>query len=389
MKSTRIYRALRFSAVFTVAGSLLWALPFVRSEPADSQPETAKTASTPQPGAATPENVLGVRNGDCKKCHPAEVAAWMRTTHFRSADTRLLLSEGNTAKYAAALGVEAKDLMGNSVCGDCHGTKSASHDGLVSVVSGVSCESCHGASGGDNGWLNRHQSYHESVPTPRSRETIEHKAARLADCDKAGMVRSPHIYQMSHRCFSCHLISNETLVANGHKLASAFDFVSWSEGEVRHNFFMDRTRNADAPSLWMSTPGAAAANRKRVKFVMGYLVQLEVVLRRRAVATNPIVMPQLGGLAGAVSGKLLQINAVAGTDETREVGALVTALLGQLFVPTPADKTTYSEQAEKVGHLARQFEAKHDGSQLAGLDALIKMTPPHFSLQYKQKYQSK
>ncbi|MDA1015372.1 MAG: cytochrome c family protein [Planctomycetota bacterium] len=386
MTTARKYRFPLVLAFVSVAGIVLCAMPLVWSDSQETEQATPQPAIPEVSLVENPRNVLGVRGGDCKKCHPAEVAAWMRSSHFRSADTRLLLFKDNTAKYAAALDVKAEDLMGNSICADCHGTKSAGQDGLVNVVSGVSCESCHGAGGGDHGWLNRHQSYHESMPIPRSQETAAHRATRLEKCDQAGMVRSTNIYRMARQCFECHLIGNETLVANGHKLASTFDFVAWSEGEVRHNFFMDRTRNADAPSLWSSTTGSNAANRRRVKFVIGSLVQLEVALRRRAVSKNPAVMPQLGGLAAAVSGKLAQINAVAGTDETREVGALVTGMLGLLFVPQPTDEKTYTDAAEKVAKAARQFEAKHDGSKLAGLDALIQVTPPFYSQQYREKY---
>jgi len=32
---------------------------------------------------------MGVVAADCKKCHPAEVATWMKTVHFQSPDLRL------------------------------------------------------------------------------------------------------------------------------------------------------------------------------------------------------------------------------------------------------------------------------------------------------------
>ena len=45
------------------------------------------------------------------------------------------------------------------------------------------------------------------------------------------------------------------------------------------------------------------------------------------------------------------------------------------------------EAADKVAEQAQKFAKSNDGSGLAGLDALIKATPPHYSQQYKDKYQ--
>lgn len=329
--------------------------------------------------------VLGLTKADCKKCHVSEVASWMKTVHFLSPEQRLYKYEGNTKKYADALGIGREELLSTSACADCHGTV-ALEAGKKKVIAGISCERCHGPAGGEDGWLNPHQSYHESMKIPREQETAEHKAARHKRMDDAGMIRSTNIYGLAKNCYGCHLIGNEKLVVAGHKAASTFDFVSWSDGEVRHNFFMDKNTNAAAPSLWMDTENGTAENRKRVKFVVGALVQLETALRRRATATNPAIIPQYGGIAAAANGKLAQINGVAGTPETFAVAALAGPLLGTLFVPMPTDKDTYTAAADKVAAQAQAFVKAHDGSKLAGLDALIQATPPHYSQQYKDKY---
>jgi len=333
------------------------------------------------------KRTMGVVAADCKKCHPSEVATWMKTVHFQSPDLRLYKFEGNTKKYAEAMGMTNANLLADSMCADCHATK-AVRDGEVKVISGVSCEKCHGAAGGENGWLNRHQSYHANKPIPRAQETAEHRAERLKFCDEAGMIRSENIYGISKSCFSCHIVGNEKLIAAGHKAASAFDFVSWSSGEVKHNFFVDKTNNAEAPSLWMERTGGKPENRKRMKLVIGTLVQLEFALRTRAGATNPAVIPQFGGIAAAANGKLAQINAFAPTAEIQAVTALITPLLGTLFVPQQTDKVTYSQAADKVAEQTKLFSKNHDGSKFAGLDAMIKQFPPHYSQQYKQKYQT-
>lgn len=331
---------------------------------------------------------MGLSQGDCKKCHPSEVAAWMKSTHYLSAGLRLEEYADNTEKYAKALDIQPDELLTTSVCADCHGTK-AIVDNQVSIIAGVSCEKCHGASGGDDGWLNRHQSYHASRVVPRSEETPTHRQERLDACDAAGMVRSANIDGLARACYSCHLVDNEKLVAAGHKLASAFEFVSWSEGEVRHNFLLNRNENAEAPSGWLESTNSSVANRRRLKFVVGALVQLEIGLRNRATMTSPAQVPQLGGMIAAANGKLMQVNAVAPTDEVASISALITPMLGRMFAGLPDDEKVYGDAAAKVSNLIDDFQDNHDGSNLAGIDALIQALPPHFSQQFRDKFLSK
>lgn len=353
------------------------------TEPASSASSLISTTSAHR--TDRPENIMGVTAADCKKCHPSEVATWMKTVHFQSPELRLYKFDGNTRKYATAMGLTSDALLGDSLCADCHGTK-AVRDGQVKVISGVSCEKCHGAAGGEAGWLNRHQSYHAQMPIPRAQESSEHRAARLEYCDQAGMRRSSNIYGLSKACFKCHLVGNEKLIAAGHKAASAFDFVSWTSGELKHNFLVDKTTNADAPSLWMERTGGKPENRRRMKYVVGTMVQLETALRLRAQTTNPAVIPQISGVIAAANGQLTQMNAIAPAAEIQAVTALITPMFGTLFAPLPTDKETYSQAADKVGELARQFAEHHDGSRFASLDAMINRLPPHYSQQYQEKY---
>lgn len=333
-----------------------------------------------------PKRVMGISKSDCKKCHASEVAAWTKTVHYQTANERLQKFEGNTKKYADALKIPRADLLTDSACASCHGTQTSTPEKGTHVIAGVSCESCHGGAGGEDGWLNAHQSYHSSQTITRAEETEEHRTARLAKCDKAGMVRSGDIYSLAKACYGCHMVGNEALVASGHKLASSFEFVSWSTGEVRHNFFIDKTKNADAPTLLAERTGGKIDGRRRMKFVVGAMVQLEMALRLRATAKNPAVIPQLGGLAAAANGKLAQINGMAATDELQSVTTLAAPMLGTLFVPMPTDEKTYTEAAEKVAAQTKEFVKNHDGTKFKALDALIKTTPPHFSQQYKDKY---
>jgi len=355
-------------------------------EGATSAAENATQLAAP-PGSprSDPHRVMGVSKGDCKKCHPSEVAAWMKTVHYQTAERRLFKFEGNTKKYADALGIGQAELLTDSLCADCHGTKAVSQSG-VTVIAGVSCESCHGAAGGEDGWLNPHQSYHETMPIPRTQETEEHRRKRIEYCERAGKIHSHNVIGLAQKCSGCHIIDNEKLIAAGHKAASAFEFVSWSSGEVRHNFLLNKDVNEEAPSLWLENTGGSAANRRRVKFVTGALVQLEVALRRRAAASSPLVIPQYGGIAAAANGTLAQINAVAAIEETRAVAGLCTPLLATLFVPQPNDAKTYNQAADQIALQTKLFVERHDGSQLQAIDALIQARPAHYSQQFKKQY---
>ncbi|MEW4486751.1 multiheme c-type cytochrome [Thalassoglobus sp. JC818] len=349
--------------------------------------QTLPTENSEESMLAEWVRTIGVSRGDCKKCHPSEVAAWMKSTHFRSADLRLFAKDANTQKYVAALNIDHQELATTSVCASCHGTQAIRRDQVV-VLGGISCEKCHGPAGGENGWLNRHQSYDADRVIPRTLETAEHRAERLKECNKAGMIRSDNLYDLAKACYRCHLVNNEDLVAAGHRLASAFDFVSWSDGEVRHNFFMNRDVNADAPSLWLETTGNSVQNRRRLKFVVGALVQLEMGLRARAATTNPVLVPQIGGMIAAANGKVSQISGVAPTADLAEVTSAVNSLMATLFVPLPDDAQKYSLVADDISKVTKQFLKDHDGSELSGVDALLVLLQPHYSQHFIDRYRS-
>ncbi|MDA1164642.1 MAG: multiheme c-type cytochrome [Planctomycetota bacterium] len=328
--------------------------------------------------------VVGTAEANCRQCHPSEVTQWEKTTHFRS--TERLKYEGNSKKYADALGISGDSLAKDSLCADCHGTK-AQRNGEVSVISGVSCESCHGPS---KDWLKSHGEYHDGMAfksldqlrSDREKESPEHRATRLESVAKAGMIRPQAIHSLASNCMDCHIVNNEKLVAAGHKAASNFELVSWSGGEVRHNFFMDKSTNAPAPSLWMATEKRTAAQRDRIKFTVGMLAQIEMALRRRAAAKGPNYVPQVGALVAQLNGRLLQINGVGPTPQTEQAAGMVAPMMGLLFVAQGSDKDTYSKAADKLSELAKQLVEGNDGSKLQGLDAVTGLVPPHFSQQY-------
>ncbi|MEZ5940192.1 MAG: multiheme c-type cytochrome [Planctomycetaceae bacterium] len=338
-------------------------------------------------GMAKIESVVGTEQAKCQQCHPSEVAHWQKTSHFRSL-ARLEYS-GNSKKYADALGISADTLKTTSICSDCHGTK-AVVDSAPQVISGVSCESCHG---GAKGWLKSHGEYADgqtfstlaALRVARKEETEGHRVARLASTKAAGMIRPDMLHELATNCLSCHVVNNEKLILAGHKASSAFELTSWLNGEVRHNFFMDANQNAEAPSLWSDVHGATAQQRNRMKFTVGTFVELETALKRRAKATNPTYIAQIGGVVAASNGRLTQTNALSMTPQTQSATAVVPPLFATLFAPMPNDDATYSAAAAKIEELTTEFIKQHDGTKLQGLDALINGVPPHYSQQFKEQ----
>lgn len=333
-----------------------------------------------------PMQVVGVEEANCAKCHPSEFEQWQKTTHFRSVD-RLKYS-GNSKKYVDALRIDPQTLMSTSVCADCHGTKSIVDSNPV-VVSGVSCESCHG---GAKDWLKPHGEYFNgqtfstlaNLRSDRKKETEEHRVQRIEQSKSAGMIRSEMLVELGQNCLGCHLINNEILVLAGHKSASAFELSSWSSGEIRHNFLLDPETNALAPSLWMETHHSTPAARNRMKFVVGAMAQLAATFEQRSNATNTAYIPQVGGAIAAQNGKLAQINALSGTPETQAASALVTPMLGTLFIAGPTDKSQYHSASEQVSELTRSFAEQHDGHAMQTLDTLLNLLRPHYSAKYSE-----
>lgn len=348
-----------------------------------SSAEAVASPSASNTAANDLHKVLGISRAGCDGCHYQETETWMTTAHYSSADT-LLRFTGNTRKYANALGIRADELMTTSMCADCHGTKAVVNN-RIEVISGVSCESCHGPSGGEPGWVNRHQSYDPVGAATRQEESIAHRAERQADCDAAGMVRPENIAGLVRKCLACHIISDEKLVASGHKAFSSFDFNSWTAGEIRHNFFLDDETNQDAPSLWLERTGSTTVQRLRLKLVAGTLVSLEVALRKRAEVSDPTVILPLGGFTAAVNGKLAQINAAGGTPETRAAAKLFAPMRDSIFIAQTTDNQVYSAAADKIAALTKLFLEHNDGTKLESLDPIISVTPPHYSQIFKDR----
>ena len=121
----------------------------------------------------------------------------------------------------------------DSLCFSCHYTPVVD-DGKIRVVSGVSCESCHGA-GAD--YLDVHNDYGDGFD--HASEPAAHRRARIEKQPPGGGMRRPSdLYPVVANCFSCHTVPIERLVnEGGHTTGSGgFELVEWTQGQIRHNF---------------------------------------------------------------------------------------------------------------------------------------------------------
>ncbi|MBW3542498.1 MAG: cytochrome c family protein [Planctomycetes bacterium] len=372
----------RISVGFAVAAVVVTAALGVRGWPGRLACSRAGAAERPPAGTTVaavmravptaeigpnrdPAKVLGVAAAGCETCHAPSASHWTTTRHYNS--EKALFSD-NAKKYAAVLKIPPDSLRTNSLCVRCHATTRL-QNGRMQAISGVSCESCHGAAGGEEGWLNQHPVYGPNFTT-REDETAEHRQMRIARIEAAGMVRPANIYEMARTCYQCHLVGSEELVAAGHRIdSSLFEVVSWLHGEVRHNYFVDPEKNAAAPTLWMQDTGGTPDQRKRLMYVAGVLADLEMSLRSRAAARSPAYIASISGRIAAINGAKLP--ALAAIGEVAPLQGDIRKGFARLFAPMPDDDKYYSALADKVAAAGRKFVESHDGSKLQAVDSLI------------------
>ncbi len=287
-----------------------------------------------------PAKVVGSQK--CGECHKYEVEAWKTTPHFSTFDSMHRSPEGQ--KIATALGI--KRIKSDSLCLTCHYTVQKK-GAEAEPISGVSCESCHGAA---LDWVNIHNDKKISKEERRTKSAA------------AGMIRPEDIYAVAANCYQCHLVPNEKLVnVGGHTAGTpGFELVSWSQGMVRHNFLMP---NGDEGKVNREDD----VNRRRMMFATGAILDLEYSLRGVASATEKatygITMAQRAAL---MRKKLEAIQKVAPTDEMAQIITIGNAAALKLNNKAPLE-----EAADKVAELGKKFGQNVTGDKLAGLDAVL------------------
>jgi hypothetical protein len=296
---------------------------------------------------AAPDHTKVEGPDECTECHKYETEVWKDTHHFKTFTALPRKKEART--IAKAMGL--KRIKSGSLCLNCHFT-SQEVKGKVKPIAGITCESCHSAS---KDWIKLHSEFSGKKKDTESEEEAEQ---RWADSVTAGMIRPQMTYTLAKNCYGCHVVPQEELVnKGGHAAGSAFELVSWSQGEVRHNLWY--TEGKDNKK--------AEAGRKRMMYTVGLAVELETAVRAVGKATEKakyaVAMAKRVQLARK---RMRQVARAAGVPELLEI--LRASQSARLKLNNDADLTAV---ADKIADAAQRFSEKYDGTQMAAIDDLI------------------
>lgn len=283
----------------------------------------------------------------CGECHKASVQAWRGTHHFST--FRDLARSKEAVEIAGKMGI--RQLKTDSTCLSCHFTSKGSASS-PDAIAGISCESCHGA-GAD--YIKVHGDYGGKDVTKES-ESAAHRDQRLAKSDAAGMIRPDHLYALAENCYQCHTVPNEELVnKGGHAAGSAFELVAWSQGEMRHNVWYTKKNDE------------ASAERKRMMFLIGQMLDLEYALRGVAEATQKANYAVT--MAQRAQNATKRLAALAGLVSAPEIGKA--AQIGSAASLKLSNKGPLTSAADQVKAQAQAFASKYDGGSFGAIDKYI------------------
>lgn len=313
---------------------------------------TSSQSGSAAGGAATPADPrMVVGNDACVKCHAAEIQVWKQTPHARTFDE--LHRRPEAKQIATKLGLTS--IKNEGRCVACHYTQQANAGGDIHAIAGVSCESCHGAA---QEWLDLHHDYGGEGIT-RLSESPEHRGQRIARSIAAGMRNPDNVYLVAQSCLRCHTTADEQLVnVGGHSAGSLdFEFVSWSQGMIRHNFV-----RTDSKMNEVSSPA-----RIRLMFVAGMIAELEASLRATAIATEKatygVTVAKRAARAGA------RLKSVIDKVDSPALNQIVSIFNSVTLRLNNADELTTA--ADKIATLGYEFADQHDGMSLSPLDGFI------------------
>jgi hypothetical protein len=296
--------------------------------------------------ASDPTKIVGPNA--CAECHKQEAEAWKDTHHFKTFREMPRRKEAN--EIAEKMGVQR--IRSESVCLTCHYTVQQK-ESREQPIAGISCESCHSA--GED-WIKVHSQF--SGKTEKT-ETKAEAEARWKLAEAKGMIRPSSLYLLAKNCYGCHVVPQEDLVnKGGHPAGSAFELVSWSQGEVRHNTWRSKGKE--------NVPAGAA--RKRMLYLVGLGVELETGIRAvsRATARRLYAFEMAKRVDRARKQLAVAAKAAPGVPEIAQM--VEYAYSAGLKLNNERALTT---AADGVSKLLASITAKYDGSTMAGLDALI------------------
>jgi hypothetical protein len=290
----------------------------------------------------------------CAECHKQEAEAWKGSHHFKT------FSEmpRNTAANEIAKKMGMRRVKTEPLCLTCHFTVQQK-DGKEEPVAGVSCESCHSA-GAD--WLKLHSEF--SGKTEKTESKAEEEA-RWKAADAKGMIRQASLYALAKNCYSCHVVPQEQLVnVGGHTPGSAFELLSWSQGEVMHNTWYSKGKE--------NVP--ANVGRKRMLYLVGLGVELETGIR--AVSNATARQPYAFAMAKRVDVARKKLAAaVKAAPDVPELKKLVDYAYSAGLKLN--NKPALAAAADGVAKEIASLTEKYDGSKMTGVDSLLP-TPDKF-----------
>ncbi len=305
------------------------------------------------PSPLHPENVIG--NGRCEECHKEELQAWKVSTHARSDSVhRDPKTRAKAEEIAKAMGIRSvNDIAAHPLCTECHFTRQK--ETTLKVIGGVSCESCHG---GAKEWRDVHG----------ARDKIADRSKRQELSTAAGMLYPDDTYAVATNCFNCHVVRDEELVVKGGHPARSegFNLVSWSGGEVRHNFYTADYERVEDKNL------DTLPHRKRMFLIVGMLLDLEYSVRGLANGKDPQggFRKAMGTRAYGIINKEIPVvlAALGGDSAPAEIKEIAELAKGLNLSSPPA---VMNKAADEIGAKAKAFSDAYDGTEFAGIDKLI------------------
>ena len=290
---------------------------------------------------------------ECGECHKETVKAWRESHHSKTFKDMPRSDEARA--IADKLGIAR--IKSESECLGCHFTM-AEEESVATPISGISCESCHGA-GAD--WIDVHSDF-GGKDIKAENEDPAHKVQRYAKSEAAGMIRPSNLYDLAANCYGCHTVPNERIVnVGGHTAGSKFELVRWSQGEVRHN-------------LWYTEDNTVAdEQRQRSLYVIGKMLDFEHALRGVAQATSS------GEYAVAMAKRakraLAFLNKIDETVDNQYLTQIINS--GATAKLKLNNAKQLNGVANQVANAAKQFAKIANDADLSGVDVLLP-TPDKF-----------
>lgn len=286
----------------------------------------------------------------CGQCHTLEHQVWKKTEHAKSYNQLHRSEQAQNILDRMGFRIARR----NTLCLRCHYTAKVK-EGEPRAVTGVSCESCHGAA---RDWLDIHNNYGQYT---HDTEPEAHRKNRIRQSVKNGMLRpSGNLYAVAANCFECHTVPQKKLInTGGHPSGSNFELVAWTDS-IRHNFLEaqwsdDRTNSNRSPE------------RKRMMYVIGRALDYEYSIRGLAKADAPSIYAKaMEDRIKSAHQELREILQLVNIPETEQILSA-----GRTLTLTPGNGTELVASADTMRRLAQRFEDEYDGSGIEEVDRLI------------------